>query len=240
MISCIIPTTKNEASHLLTLLPSLLDNIYKSGEEVEILIIENGEKGLVEGVVRQMQDPHLIYHHLPQPSRSKAKNFGVEVARGEVVVFMDADNSFEGRLFGEIGEKGREEKFFGGGCKRLNLSTNLWGVKIYFLFILILFTLKRLWNPLNPFSVGIFWFKKEAFDKIGGWKDINLRDFSPLFSFIPEQIQPADDILLGKKMKDYEKKTGLKFESLKQTTCVWNTRKFNKDEWFWLKFWRNR
>lgn len=239
MISCIIPTTIGEERYLSDLLNILLVSGRRSGEEFEIIIIENGRLGKTKNIVERKKDPHLKYAYLIVPSRSKAKNFGVEIAKGEILIFLDADNGVSLELFSEVAEKGRIAHFFGGGCKGFKFSREALGIKLYFLFMLIIFTLKGVWNPLNPFSVGIFWFKKEHYNKIGGWRDVNLKEISSLLSFIPESIQAADDVDLGKRMKDYEKQTGLKFESLKQTTCFWNTRKFDLlGDWSWLS-WRN-
>jgi len=236
VISCIIPTTIKEEQYLDKLLTRLCLSGYLAETDFEILIIENGGKGLTEEIVYAKNDPHLSYHYIITPSRSYAKNWGVKQAKGELLIFVDADNDVSLDLFSEVRDKGKDDHFFGGGCKRFRLSSNLIGVKAYFTFMLIVFTLKGIWNPFNPFSVGIFWFRRDHYDKIGGWKEVNHRDLSQWLSFIPEDIQPADDVDLGMRMKEYERETGLKFESLKQTTCTWNTRKFDqKGEWFWLR-----
>jgi glycosyltransferase involved in cell wall biosynthesis len=241
VISCIIPTTVRETEYLPHLLLTLLKSAKLCPEDVEIILVENGVKGIAEDIIETLNSPILQYVYLPTASRSLAKNLGVEKAMGNLLVFIDADNLCSLDLFSEVSEKGANPNFFGGGCKSFRVMRGSFGLYCYFTFMLLCFSLKGIFNPLDPFSVGIFWFKRKAYEEIGGWKDVNLRDLTKILSFVPEMYQPADDIDLGMKMKMYERKVGLKFESLKQTIHLWNTRKFDKyGDWSWIGVYKRR
>jgi glycosyltransferase involved in cell wall biosynthesis len=236
MISVIIPTTKSEVIYLPNLIPILCESGSRIEDEYEIIIIENGVKGKIENLISKMNNSHLRYFYLSVPSRSLAKNFGVEQSKGETLIFIDADNLCSLDLLPEVYEKASNPKFFGGGCKMTRLTRYSVGIISYFLVIISIFIIWRIVNLFNPFTVGIFWIKKDAFNEIGGWKDVELKDIVKWLSFIPKSIQPADDVDLGMRMKEYEKKKKLKFESLKKTIHIWNTRKFDTyGDWHWIK-----
>ncbi len=58
---------------------------------------------------------------------------------------------------------------------------------------------------------GIFWSKKETFDAIGGFVD----------------IRAMEDVATAKRLKDYGKKHGLKYTTLRENYLINSTRKFD-------------
>lgn len=91
-ISLIIPTFKREALLVETLRCALAQNC----DDYEILVIDqtpahqpDTERFLREHAAR------LRHIRLPEPSVTKARNTGLREARGEILVFVDDDTSFD-------------------------------------------------------------------------------------------------------------------------------------------------
>ncbi|MBE3590588.1 MAG: glycosyltransferase [Firmicutes bacterium] len=98
VVSFVIPA-RNEAALVTRALESVRAQaaaLVGSGSAVEAVVVDNGsEDGTADAVLRFMEaHPDLAVRlvHEPQPGRSRAKNRGAQEARGEVLVFLDADS----------------------------------------------------------------------------------------------------------------------------------------------------
>ena len=80
----IIITTKNEEAHLPHLLESIIKQTYK---HIETIVVDNASK---DGTVRiAKQFKARVWNKGPE--RSHQRNFGMEKAKGDYVLFLDAD-----------------------------------------------------------------------------------------------------------------------------------------------------
>jgi len=83
MVSVII-TTKNEAVHLPACLTSIKQQTYTN---LEIIVVDNHSKDKTKEIAKKYT-PHVFDYG---PERSAQRNFGAKKARGEYLLFLDAD-----------------------------------------------------------------------------------------------------------------------------------------------------
>lgn len=87
LISIIIPTY-NSSTCIIDALISVANQTYK---KFEIIVIDDGSTDNTEEVVRAFQFP-IFYLKVPNGGAAKARNLGIERARGDFVAFLDADD----------------------------------------------------------------------------------------------------------------------------------------------------
>lgn len=105
-ISVIIPTY-NRASLLETTLRFLLAQTLTEEITLEVIVVDDGSSDNTHSVVEQFrsQFDHLVYRFRPRDSlscRSRARNLGIESARGELLVFLDCGVVLPSNCFNEI------------------------------------------------------------------------------------------------------------------------------------------
>ena len=83
MISVIV-TTKNESVHLPSLLESLSEQKYK---DFEVIVVDNGSVDGTKNIAKKAGA--RVFDKGPE--RSFQRNFGVQKAKGEYVLILDAD-----------------------------------------------------------------------------------------------------------------------------------------------------
>lgn len=63
----------------------------------ELLIIDDGSTDSTEQVVAQFQeDSRITYHKMPHSGAQKARNYGMELAKGTHISYLDSDDSLQG------------------------------------------------------------------------------------------------------------------------------------------------
>lgn len=88
-ISVVIPTY-NRADSLAVVLPSLLDQTFDP-DSYELLLCDAGSTDETEELVRGFDDPRIVFTPGENRGRSGARNRGVREARGDLILFTDAD-----------------------------------------------------------------------------------------------------------------------------------------------------
>ena len=83
MISVIIPTLEEERY-----LGKTLARLVKFAPEIEIIVVDGGSKDKTVEIAKQYTDRVF---RIAERGISKAKNYGARHARGDILVFMDAD-----------------------------------------------------------------------------------------------------------------------------------------------------
>lgn len=84
LVSVVVPT-RHRPAPLARALASLRAQALPAGVELEIVVIDNSERGEVAGA------PDLRVAHEPRPGVAQARNAGVAAARGQWVAFLDDD-----------------------------------------------------------------------------------------------------------------------------------------------------
>lgn len=90
MLSIIIPAY-NEEDRIKPTLEAYLD--YFKDQNVEIIVIMNGCTDNTLKVVESIKDPRLKYLNLKQPGKGNALLQGFKIASGDLISYIDADNS---------------------------------------------------------------------------------------------------------------------------------------------------
>ncbi len=88
LFSIIMPT-HNRASLIGKGIGSIID---QSWTDWELLLIDDGSTDHTRTVVEAFQDPRIRYVHQPHGERSRARNRGIELARGTHLCFIDDDD----------------------------------------------------------------------------------------------------------------------------------------------------
>lgn len=153
----------------------------------------------------------MMVFNTPCFGRVKAKNFGASQTDAKTLVFVDADCQVSESFFEEVIEKSKNPYFVGGGVKRVKLTRYSPGIIAWLIPLGFYLLFKQI-------TLGAFWIRREVFDSIGGFYETKW-----------------DDIDFALRLKKYAKSHGKKFESLKDSTLIWSTRKFDAyGDWSWL------
>ena len=143
---------------------------------------------------------------------AKVRNAGIDAANGKIIVTIDADNRMTPGTLNEIYRLLRSGKYIGGGApiRFERYSFPLWCNDI----------LCRVSFMITGLYSGIFWAKKETFDAIGGFVD----------------KKAMEDVATAKLLKQYGKKKGKKYTTLKKNVLINSTRKYDDlGDWLYFK-----
>jgi glycosyltransferase involved in cell wall biosynthesis len=208
-ISIIIPA-RNEEKHL----PKCLDAINQAAEfagvNTEIIVVINRCTDKTETIARE-RNCHVIFSE--EKNLSKIRNSGIQAARHEIIVTIDADSCMSKNCLKEIIQSLNTGKFVGGGVL---IIPERWSVGIASTFILLI--------PFFLFwgiSAGIFWTRKEHAEAIGGFN---------------ENMYSAEDVDFARRLKSHGKKNNLKFKNIYAAHLITSCRKFDHfGDWYALK-----
>ncbi|MEZ4753631.1 MAG: glycosyltransferase [Bdellovibrionota bacterium] len=144
---------------------------------------------------------------------SSIRNTGASIAQGQILITIDADIKMSKNMLSSIYKAMESGRYIGGGVmmymERLSLG-------IFCTFLLLLPVVL-----LDPILGGLFFCKKEDFDKINGFD---------------ETFVSAEDIDFAKRLKTFGKTKGLKFALLFRSYIVTSSRKFDAlGDWYFLK-----
>jgi len=89
-VSIIIPSTGRRIELLQRAIKSALIDDAKL--QTEIIVVLNGKDGLAFDTSLSFQHPLVSYHKLEQGNVSKARNYGLSLAQGELIRFLDDDD----------------------------------------------------------------------------------------------------------------------------------------------------
>jgi glycosyltransferase involved in cell wall biosynthesis len=92
-VSVIVPVFNCER-YIYKCVTSILNQTYK---EIEIIIVNDGSTDQSEKVLRKFKetDPRIRYYFHENSGPSVTRNFGIEMAIGEYIVFVDSDDNIE-------------------------------------------------------------------------------------------------------------------------------------------------
>ena len=106
-LSILVPAY-NEGKVIEKTLRSLLDTIYPG--EIEVLVIDDGSKDDTVAQVRAFTDSRVRLLTQPNSGKAYALQNGVDTARHEIVVFIDADTQFTPQTLSRLVEPFVDEK----------------------------------------------------------------------------------------------------------------------------------
>lgn len=111
MISVIIPLFNKENT-----IQKTIDSILKQSiSDYEIVVVDDGSTDNSPEIIKRIQSEKISFYSQENKGPSAARNLGVKKAKGEWIVFMDADDWFEPnalRVFSSITAKEKKCDFF--------------------------------------------------------------------------------------------------------------------------------
>jgi len=174
LVSIIVPG-KNEGKHILPLVKSLQEQTYKN---LEIIIIDDGSDDDTPQICRTLLHKGGIHKYLRNEVRggkASAANFGMNEARGNFIVHIDADSSFDrdaieciiipffldskiGAIAGNLKARNYSE----------NLCTELQAIEYLKTIAVGRITLSAI-KILRTVSGAFGAFRREVIERFGGW-----------------------------------------------------------------------
>lgn len=91
LVSVIIPCY-NGATYVAETINSVLQQTYKN---IEIIVIDDGSTDKTKDIILSIQSPLLKYIHQKNSGVSAARNKGKTIAKGEFILYLDADDILE-------------------------------------------------------------------------------------------------------------------------------------------------
>ena len=209
-ISIIIPA-HNEEQYIGKCLESILKASEPFKNQVEIIVVLNRCTDRTEEIAKSY---NCIVLKNSDKNLSKIRNAGVELARGEIIVTIDADTQMNEHVLSKAEENLITGKYIGGGVtgkfERMSLG----------IVVSALLLIGPLFFKYGAISVGIFWCYKKDYESINGFN---------------EKMLMAEDADFAKRLKVWGKKTGKKYGTIKNG-MITSSRKFDKHgDWILLK-----
>jgi hypothetical protein len=92
LVSVVMPTY-NRSGQITAAIRSVLA---QSHQNLELIVADDGSTDDTEAVVAALDDPRIRYHKLAKQGVSGARNAGLAAATGEIVCYLDSDNTWTG------------------------------------------------------------------------------------------------------------------------------------------------
>jgi len=89
----VVIAAHNEARHIVDKLRSVLRQDYQAAD-LQVVVVSDGSTDATVQLARSLGDPRVEVLDLPRLGKAGVLNAGVEVSRGELLVFTDADNQW--------------------------------------------------------------------------------------------------------------------------------------------------
>ena len=209
--SLIIPAYNEEAY-----LPALLNSVdtartrYAGGSDaIEVVVADNKSTDATAGLARASgcrvvrEDKRVI---------AAVRNTGARSSRGQVFVFVDADNIMHPDTFNAIDKSLSTGKVVAGatGVKMQRMSL---GIAVTYILMVPIVWLTRM-------DTGVVFCRREDFETIGGYN---------------ENLLFAEDVQLLWDLMRLGRKQGRRLSRIRSVKAVYSTRKFDKHgDWHWL------
>lgn len=125
-VSVIIPTYNEEKD-----LPNAIESLgFQTFTDFEIIVVDDGSTDNTKEVLRNLQSPISNLHFLEQDHKGAgaARNLGAKKAKGEILVFVDADMTFDESFLEKLSEPIRKNFHKGTFSKEEFVSNweNVW------------------------------------------------------------------------------------------------------------------
>ena len=116
-VSVIVPVYNSEKT-LLNCINSILNQTYKN---VEIIIINDGSKDNSEKICNELAKKHsnIVYVNQKNSGVSCARNVGIKKSSGELILFVDSDDTIDENMIEELTKKNNGNNLVGPKIKKL-------------------------------------------------------------------------------------------------------------------------
>lgn len=205
LISVIIPAY-NEEEYLKKAVHSVKNQTYPNKE---IIVVNN----LSDDKTGEQVKPYTYYHvYLKKKGVSIARNTGVKLAHGEILVFLDADSIMERNLLEKVWEEVELKNYVGGTCKLLPDKSS-WKNRNFMRFV-------ELCKLITLAPSGIMFCRKKDFFEVGGFD---------------ESKEVAEDVEFLKKLGKIGKKEGMRLKEIRDSYVLTSVRRFEERRFGYLK-----
>lgn len=199
-VSVIIPAHNEER-----LLPRGLAAVKAAARElarpVEIIVVANR---CTDATRRIALDAGAMVVESSARNIAAVRNAGAAVARGEVLVTIDADCSMSSNALVEVACAIESGRYVGGGVR---FKPERMSPGIFATLVLLEVTLF-----VTRLGGGMFWCRREDFDAIGGFD---------------ESLLIAEDLEFARRLRAHGKRIGRRFTTLRTAPIITSTRKFD-------------
>ena len=163
MISVIIPTL-NEEKYIGMTLNALKNQDYKGG--YEIIVADGMSKDKTVEIAKKYADKII---QVKKRGIAVGRNAGARIAKGEILVFVDADTILLFNALKEVSKAFRRKKVVGAACPAIPLSSKARDFAIYWSLNEFVKRSIKLKTPQIP---GFFCaYRKEAFEEVNGFDE---------------------------------------------------------------------
>jgi len=217
-ISVVLPA-HNEAKYILATLRSLAEQTYQN---CEFIIVSNGEPKDNQTERLALMSGFRVIHD-PIGGISRARQTGLEAARGEIVVTTDADTVHHSRWIERISEIMSDRNIpCGAGLWRSN--SPLASVRLIFAWIALTHRVKSVLNPkfVTGVSEAASFYRRELAIAAGGYDP---------------SVKLSEGLMMYRKMRKPGVPIIFTDEELVITTSGRRQESQGAFRWFWLGFW---
>ncbi|MDM5248298.1 glycosyltransferase [Lysinibacillus sp. G4S2] len=208
--SVIIPA-HNEENYLGKCLESIAKAAQPYKNQVEVIVVLNRCTDRTEEIA---QSYNCVTLKNEDKNLSKIRNAGAALAKGKILITIDADTRMTEHLLSDVERYLASDQYIGGGVNG-NFERMSFGIVVSSMLLIVPLLFKY-----GFISVGIFWCYKKDFHAIKGFN---------------ENMLMAEDADFAKRLKEWGKKNGKKFGTIKNgmiTSC----RRFDHyGDWVLLK-----
>lgn len=90
-----------------------LDSIFTIEEEIEVIVVNDGSRDKTKEILDSYQEKHknLVCIHQNNSGVSYSRNVGLKAAKGEYIMFADADDIFDNEMFKRLIMPLKEKKY---------------------------------------------------------------------------------------------------------------------------------
>lgn len=161
-ISVIIPTF-NEARYLPSCIESVLNQTLPR-DMYEIIVADSHSSDQTPEIAKKYAD-HLL--EVPKEGAGAARNAGAEIAKGEILLFLDADTMISKNFLEELLKNCGEKSIVGGTCDIYPSDGTAFG-NAFFKLINLIYRLVYLLGKPHAQTKCCF-YRKNVFKSIGGF-----------------------------------------------------------------------
>jgi len=155
LVSAII-TTKNEEENIENCLKSIRKQTYK---DIEIIVVDNNSNDRTKEIAEKFTDN--VFNHGPE--RSAQRNFGIKMARGEYVLYLDTDMMLSSGVIEECVKKmERDNNLAAFYIPERIIGEGFW-IKVR--------DFERSFYTKTPIDAVRF-IRKDIFEKVGGFDEV--------------------------------------------------------------------
>lgn len=185
LVSVMIPAW-NEEVGIINTIESILQSTYRN---IEIIVINDGSTDDSDKIIKNFLSSHerkaakknipIIYHYKENGGKGAALNTAVALSKGEILISIDADCFVEPQSIGAFVEEFKDPKIMAavGNVKIGNKNSTI-GIVQYleFLFSFYFKRAESLMGSIYIIGGASGAFRKEVFNKIGGYSTTNITE----------------------------------------------------------------